>query len=75
MKIKKITKTVSNPDLPDGAYEGVWHGYQVTFFDIFGEEYDIHVDKGCRGFQPCSISIENKTITNIEAYKWKEEIS
>lgn len=47
--IKSIFETVVLGTLPDGRYEAVWSGYQITW-KIDGREFHAKVDKGIRGW-------------------------
>ena len=58
MVINSIVETVLPGTLPDGRYEAVWHGYQITW-KIDCRELKAHVKDGVRGWVNGFMVIEN----------------
>jgi hypothetical protein len=51
--------TVSNIDIPDGNYKGLWSGYEIVIEGF--EHIDVKTSVGMKGFDiPCVIKVKNK---------------
>lgn len=60
---------VSDPNLPNGEYEGRWGGYVVDV-EIAGRHYRMETDVGIRTMNcPCRVKVdgENITVTSLKA--------